>query len=48
LDLRGALSGLVEDEPDEALEAFREIVNQEEEKGDWSVFLSTRYPLTFF
>ena len=28
-------SGLVEDEPEEALTAFRDIVDAEETKGDW-------------
>lgn len=29
--------GQVDDEPEEALTAFREIVEQETEKGDWFV-----------
>lgn len=32
-----ARSGLIEDEPEEALQAFKEIVTAEEEKGDWLV-----------
>lgn len=33
------LAGQVEDEPEDALVAFREIVDAEESKGDWSVRL---------
>jgi hypothetical protein len=32
-----AWTGLVEDEPEEAIQAFRDIVTTEEEKGDWCV-----------
>jgi hypothetical protein len=32
-------AGLVEDEPEEALQAFKAIVDQEDDKGDWYVSL---------